>query len=264
MNEDKIVKTFDYGSFRVNVVRPPFGNAELRSHSTNSDDVITMLSKGYEGEYSSREYSTEEINLAFADANRTRLTTPAEFIHTAWLITGVTRAFTHQLVRTRHASYVQESMRFLGHKKTYEVLVIGSILDNTHKLQKYADAISVSIDAYESLLALGASSEDARGVLPTNIITSIFMDISISSLKKMYADRMCCQAQPGEWQSLLKQMKEIVRTQISPNVASLLSAPYERGEPCGYRASYDRPCIWQKEAPIDDKNCGSGANSCKC
>ena len=245
MNEDKIINTFSYPIFRVNIVRPPFGHAELISHSTNADDLMTMLSKGYEGEYNIREYSTEEVQLAFADANRTRLTTPSEFLHTAWLITGVTRAFTHQLVRTRHASYVQESMRFLGHKGTYEILATGKILDDSGALKIYTDSVASTIVAYENLISMDMPSEDARGVLPTNIITAVYIEISISALKKMYADRMCCQAQPGEWQPLLKQMKEAIRTQISPNVASLISAPYERGEPCGYRASYDRPCIWE-------------------
>ena len=34
-----------------------------------------------------------------------------EFIHYTFEISGVSHAFTHQLVRTRHASYQQESMR---------------------------------------------------------------------------------------------------------------------------------------------------------
>src|SRR5580693_6573241 len=34
-----------------------------------------------------------------------------EFVQFTFIIEGVTRAFTHQLVRTRHASYAQQAMR---------------------------------------------------------------------------------------------------------------------------------------------------------
>jgi hypothetical protein len=62
----------------------------------------------------------------------------------------------------------------------------------------------------------------------------------------MYAQRMCCQAQPGQWQKAMKQVKDQLIIQYGEKAKLLLSAPYERGEPCGYRASFDRPCTWQK------------------
>ena len=39
-----------------------------------------------------------------------------EFINYTFLITGVSRAFTHQLVRTRTASYAQQAMRVTDQK----------------------------------------------------------------------------------------------------------------------------------------------------
>jgi thymidylate synthase ThyX len=104
-----------------------------------------------------------------------------------------------------------------------------------------------SINHYDEFVRNGVSSEDARAVLPTNIMTSLFVNISMRTLQGIYIQRMCCQAQQGEWQVVLPQMKKLIRDTDGEIVSSMLTAPYERGESCGYRASFDRPCIWEKK-----------------
>jgi thymidylate synthase (FAD) len=245
---DNVISFEQFEKFRVEIVKPPMGKVYLVDSMRNPELTVARLCEGYEGIYGDLYFPTEkEIAKAFDDVKRTKLQTPMEMIYTVWLITGVTRAFTHQLVRTRLASYVQESMRFMGHKGVYQILATGAVARNDDD-NVYDDAILNSIRAYEKLLEDGIPAEDARGVLPTNILTSIYVGIPLNSLMHIYEQRVCCQAQQGEWVPILQQMKELLRTEVSEKVAGLLTAPYERGEPCGYNASFDRPCTWRKDS----------------
>jgi flavin-dependent thymidylate synthase len=234
--------------FEVHLVKPPASSVYLIAKTDNMEQLVTKVTRTYSGILEPWDVTDETVvDKAFEDMSKTKLQTPMEMLHFTWLITDVTRAFTHQLVRYRiGTAFAQESMRFYGKHKEYKVLVTGSTTYSGN-LDKYGKAISKSIETYEDLLDTGVSSEDARGVLPTNILTSIFFDCSMRTLQNIYTQRMCCQAQPGEWQPLLKNMKTLIRTECGDRIADMLTAPYERGEKCGYRASFDRPCIWSNK-----------------
>lgn len=207
---------------------------------------IALVTKGYKGIYEDEDVTEDEINSAFKDLNSTQLKTPFEMMAFTFLIKHVTRSFTHQLVRTRvGASFVQESMRFTGHKGVYRFLIGATIFEH-HVERKYVDSCMESINEYEEMMKTGVSSEDARGVLPHGIMTSAFVGYTLSTLEHVYSQRMCCQAQPGEWQVVMRQMKNTLIEHYGNDASKLLSAPYERGESCGYRASFDRSCVWQK------------------
>jgi thymidylate synthase ThyX len=211
--------------------------------------TTAILTRGYEGVYSTEIPSQEEVKLSIQDMRSTKLNTPFEMLEFVFLMVGVPRTFTHQLVRTRvGASFIQESMRFLGHKGVYRVLITQPVMTKGFK-QSYFDTVARCIVEYEKEITAGVPSEDARGVLPEHILTSIFFGGSLSTIQRIYAQRMCCQAQPGIWQLVMQDIKKNLENKYSDLVADLLSAPYERGEPCGYRASFDRPCIWKKEKP---------------
>jgi hypothetical protein len=113
-------------------------------------------------------------------------------------------------------------------------------------LDEYSNACFKSIESYEQMMSMGVSGEDARDVLPHGILTSAFVGYTLSALKKVYEQRMCCQAQSGQWQIFSKDMKNLIGVNYGPTLVTAVSAPFERGEPCGYRASFDRPCLWQK------------------
>ena len=97
-----------------------------------------------------------------------------EFVHFTFLIQGVSRAFTHQLVRTRTASYAQQTMRTVPMEGwTYET---GPSVQNNERYKSIMDIIA---DNYQKLIKEGARVEDARGILPTNIHTNINMSINM-------------------------------------------------------------------------------------
>jgi flavin-dependent thymidylate synthase len=239
-----------YGEYVISFWKPPVALVDLIDCSENPQKVTYMTTRAYKGIYSP-EVTEEDIiaypqEQAFSDIKNTKLQTPLEMIHTLWLLRDVSRAFTHQLVRYRvGTAFVQESMRFFGMKSEFKILITGAAHDTSeHNLEYYVQSCISAIDSYVALLEHGVPDQDARGVLPTNILTNIYFDCSFRTLQGIFPQRLCCQAQQGEWQPILREMRRIIGVQMGTDLESLLQAPYERGEPCGYRASFDRPCTW--------------------
>jgi len=131
-----------------------------------------------------------------------------EFVHYTFLIMGVTRAFTHQLVRTRTGSYAQQAMRIAPMEQfRYEV---GPSIERDQKLQKQYDATMHMIArAYGSLVEQGATREDARGVLPTNVCTNIVASFNMRTLADLFRKRVSTRVQ-DEYRHVVTQMRSAV------------------------------------------------------
>lgn len=235
------------GEYRVQVWTPTVAEVDLISHTAFPAETMATVTRGYTGVYHPAVPSLQDVEGYLADITKTKLGTPAEMVHFVWLIRGVTRAWTHQAVRYRvGTAYVQESMRFLGHKGVYKVLLTDKLAKHpeSEEAQHYSRTVCDSVVAYVDLIDNGIPDQDARGVLPTNILTSLFWDMSLSTLMHVYNTRVCCQAQTGEWVPILLKMKDELRY-CCPEVAEMVTAPIDRGEPCGFNASFDRPCTWK-------------------
>lgn len=230
--------------YEVRVVRIGIADVKLVDITSNPAQTLARVTNTYNGKLSAETLPEEEVTKIIDDIFRTKLQTPMEHVHFVWLISNVTRAFTHQLVRYRvGTSFAQESMRFYGKHGIYRVL--GTHLKPGER-EAYGEAAARAIQGYVDLVDEGTADEDARGLLPTNILTDIFFDCSLRTLQGIMPQRLCCQAQQGEWQPILRKMRDLV-AEKDPRLESLLRAPYEVGQPCGYRASFDRPCKWQEE-----------------
>jgi len=128
-----------------------------------------------------------------------------EFVHYTFLIRGVTRAFTHQLVRTRTASYAQQTMRILDVSGwDYST---GPTIDTPEKSGLYDGAMSYIDNTYKELIMRGVAVEDARGVLPTNIHTNILVSASLRTLVEMVRKRSSPRTQ-GEYREFLGLLKD--------------------------------------------------------
>lgn len=127
-----------------------------------------------------------------------------EFIQFTFLIEGVTRAFTHQLVRTRTASYAQQAMRIVD-MKDFEYSTGNTIINDRHRQVVYDNAMKDISRAYNDLTKLGANNEDARGVLPTNILTNINMSINMRNFINMTRKRVSKRVQ-DEYRNVLDAM----------------------------------------------------------
>jgi flavin-dependent thymidylate synthase len=126
-----------------------------------------------------------------------------EFIHLTFLIEEVTRAFTHQLVRTRTASYAQQAMRIVKMEDfKYET---GPTLTGHYK-GMYEDTMKQIAETYEFLAdTQGVATEDARGILPTNILTNINMSINMRNWINLIRKRSSARVQ-DEYHRVIDQM----------------------------------------------------------
>ena len=129
-----------------------------------------------------------------------------EFVDYTFRISGVTRAFTHQLVRTRTGSYAQESQRTVD---VGEHEVITPEFDSIFQDADWHAAVGVMMAYYTGLIAQGVPIQDARGILPTNISTSIVAKFDLRCLHEMAKVRLCTRTQ-GEYQTVFRAMRDQV------------------------------------------------------
>ena len=130
-----------------------------------------------------------------------------EFSDYVFEITGVTRAFTHQFVRTRTASYAQEAQRVVDLSDStwltppkIEGTVAGELFDST---------VRNAIHGYAMLREAGVAPQDARGVIPTNIHTGIVAKMNLRTLSHLAELRLCTRTQ-GEYQDVFREMRRLV------------------------------------------------------
>lgn len=187
----------------------------------------------------------------FRDVTKTRLQAPFEFIQFHFLLEDVSRAFTHQLVRQRTAVYVQESQRFFGPDSHMDVMEPPSI--TSARANEFATADYVWDEAlrdmhmhYQRLIDLGVPAEDARGILPTNILTKIHYSTDLRALLGHAGNRLCTQAQE-EWRWVWAAMIKAIRTWDPfgwecDAIADLFKPICFQTGKCEFMASVDRPC----------------------
>lgn len=131
-----------------------------------------------------------------------------EFIDYTFSIQNVTRAFTHQFVRTRTGSYAQQTMRVLNVDGfTHET---GPSIEIQEDLKApYEEFMKQINEFYNWLIEAGAQIEDARGVLPTNIHTNIVCKFNLRTLAEMAQKRSSPRTQ-FEYRKVLDQMINLV------------------------------------------------------
>jgi flavin-dependent thymidylate synthase len=127
-----------------------------------------------------------------------------EFVNYTFAIKGVTRAFTHQLVRTRTGSYAQESQRTVD-ASSHEVI---NTIQGPERAY-YNQSAKMVMRNYEELLRMDVAAQDARGLLPTNISTSIIAQFDLRTLHNSALLRLCTRTQ-GEYQRVFKEMRALV------------------------------------------------------
>lgn len=140
-----------------------------------------------------------------------------EFVDYTFLINNVTRAFTHQFVRTRTGSYAQQTMRVLDvNGWTYGTGPTIKDDESEHKgigtqAELYHDTMATLAATYDELIENGIAIEDARGILPTNIHTNIVAKFSLRTLADTARKRASGRTQ-GEYRAVMNAMlAEVIR-----------------------------------------------------
>jgi len=173
----------------------------------------------------------KEKLLAHLGYMRDTIKSSWEFVDFVFEIKGVDRAFTHQLVRTRHGSYAQQSQRTVDMRDANYTDIGNDLYDLT---------VLDSLDTYKRLVNQGVPIQDARGILPTCIETEIIAKFNLRTLHEMAQVRLCTRAQ-GLYQAVFKLIKAAV-VEVYPWAADFIKVA----------CAWNGVCIFPryKECPI--------------
>lgn len=131
-----------------------------------------------------------------------------EFVDYTFLVEGVSRAYTHQQVRTRAASYAQQSMRVTNQSDFGYVYTENNQKDGAAEIE-INECLDFIKKTYDTLIRLGQATEDARGILPTNIATNIVCKFNLRTFVDLAKARTGGRTQ-GEYQRVVNAMVDEV------------------------------------------------------
>lgn len=164
----------------------------VMSATRNPIDVISLAA--------GTSYNKDNVSLArIKSCVKHEHTSVLEHASITFRIEDVSRVLTHQLVRHRLASFVQESQRYckytnLTHRKDWYVIPDSIAKDKTQKaLFEYA--MSKAAEYYETALSVGIKAEDARYVLPNAAKTTITMTMNVREFFSFLNLRLSTHAQ---------------------------------------------------------------------
>lgn len=174
------------------------------------------------------EYNIEKAQRVVKEALDSGHTSIAEHVNYRFYIDGISRACSHQLVRYRHCSFSQESLRSvvvgknipledLKDESKYEDLYepLSAIFDANDA--DSMDACIVSLERYKTMVSKGFPAEYARGILPMCTRTKLIMTLNLRELMHICNERLCNRAQ-DEINKLAIKLREAVQDDFVSNL----------------------------------------------
>lgn len=234
----------------INILQPPVAEVLMIDWPAHAMTTLAEVCTMFQGEKAPKltlpEHWRQAENDVLKQLQNTALRGPLEMLNFTFKISRVTRAFTHQLVRYRiGTSFAQESLRF---SKKMDAEVLCTIpRGNTPEYGWFMKSATEAIEGYQRLLALGVPAEDARGILPTNILTTIYFHTSFRTLINIWEQRMCTQAQHGEWGAVLAGIKREILQKVDRRLGDLLQLRCNSTGVCMFHSDWDRAC-WIRES----------------
>lgn len=146
---------------------------------------------------------------------------PLEHASATFLLQG-SRAFSHQLVRHRLASYSQQSQRYVK-ENNFKWVLPPTIQSNQAAYDKFVSAMNDTRIAYELLVADGIPKEDARYVLPNACETKIMMTADFREWRHFIELRADKHAQ---WE--IREVAGLVLRQLYEKAPSVFSDLYTK------------------------------------
>lgn len=111
-----------------------------------------------------------------------------EMVDFSFFVSEASRGFTHQLVRTRTASYAQQTMQVLD-VSGFTYYEGESLYADQDHLVAYRDCMAEIDRVYRQLIEKGVAIQDARGLLPTAIHTNIVAKMNLRTFVDLFRSR---------------------------------------------------------------------------
>ncbi len=178
------------------------------------------------------EVTEDQKRDAYEQLQKTTLSGPLEAIQFHFLIEGLTRSTTHQLVRNRFSFFAQESLRFavptgqwseeipvppslkgVQRRDIKDLMDMPGSPDISREelmLDTWEDAMINAQNAYNRLIELGMPAEEARDVMPHGMPTRIHWIVNLRALLMEAGKRTCTQAQFA-WREIFGQVASELR-----------------------------------------------------
>lgn len=181
--------------------------AEERKMNINTEAHVTLLDVTNDAEKKivriaqlSRQQDfpenvTEEQIIEFFDVwiNQHHHFSVLEHAYATFLIEGGSRSFTHQIVRHRIASYLQQSQRWIKLKNGH-FIIPPDIAANNQAAAIYESYLNKVSAAYEELSKF-VKAEDARFILPNAIESKIVITTNFREFRHIFELRGSLDAQ---------------------------------------------------------------------
>lgn len=194
-------------------------SAEVSRNRVGEDPVKYCKSQGY---------SRRDLEEYFLRMLRESFGTPLEYISVILYLDNVSRAAQQQITRTRTGvSYSIESMRVVP-KENFATKMLYHVPPDVDRdpnlLEEFHQAMLNIEKDYNRLIKEGVSVEDARGILPLNVFSTITMCINMRSLFHMIFSRTCEKAQ-GEVRDVALAIEEELRNYLGDYIVDSISRP---------------------------------------
>jgi thymidylate synthase (FAD) len=141
-------------------------------------------------------------------------------------IIGGSRAFTHQLVRHRMASFTQQSQRYISEDQ-FQYIEPLSIQKNAESHKIYVDFMEQARKVYHQLQEIGIGNEDARFVLPNSVESEIVITADLRDWRHIVEIRGAAKAQ-WEIRQIIVEILKILKRK-APSIFYDLEVDPKRG-----------------------------------
>jgi flavin-dependent thymidylate synthase len=201
--EEGITKDFAFNklSFDGGAIKSPSDNGHV---DIGVDDIEVRLVQGIDEAAFKRTLSMATKATLGVDLNKPMdegdweemlkggLQTALETQVIVFAVSGVSRACTHQLVRSRKAAFHQQSMRAHFYGSRPEFRIPESVWAKSEKLQNtWLRAMEACHKAYVDACEEGVSYQDARYALQEGTTNFILLEYPVREFLNVYAYRAC-------------------------------------------------------------------------
>jgi thymidylate synthase (FAD) len=149
---------------------------ELISITPNAEKVIEDTGRTSYLSFAKERKYTEKVFIRMLIKNEHY--SVLEHAYASFRISGVSRAFTHQLVRHRLCSYTQQSQRYVD-ESNFNYIEPKSIKNNPKAHLLFTKFMEDAKNIYSELQKLGIKNENARFVLPNAVESQIVVTANL-------------------------------------------------------------------------------------